>query len=192
VYSEKENNGVPGLPNYCVVTILDGKLTLSHGLSFLFREIFPYCYPTSCCLTIDILEEGGVKFFQCDVRGSVHQLCKIPKSTSFETILDLFPAEGIYYSQDRLKERQGDFHAMRAMLAQSREMLDGMDKYWEMLDGMDKYLDEALAGQAETRDNDCILVGDDDCLIVEDDRTKTGDDDCILLGDDDCRIVEDA
>jgi hypothetical protein len=53
-------------------------------------------------------------------------------------------------------------------------------------------LDEVKAGGTETRDDDCILLGDDDCLIVEDARTKSKDDDCVLLGDDDCHIVEDA
>lgn len=157
----------------CVVTIFDGKLTVVGGLSC--RDSVDSRYPMSssaaCCLTIDSIEAGEANTFMGEARYNIDQSYKFPNGTSFEAILDFFPPKADYFLDARHYE----------MLIRSKRTLQSMDD-----------LSDAEAGGTETRDDDCILLGDDDCLIVEDARTKSKDDDCVFLGDDDCHIVEDA
>ena len=171
-----------------VVTIFDGKLTVERGLSCLISLDYrlPKVY-ASCSLTIDIIEAGEVKTFKGEARHN-HECYKFPDGTSFEAMLESFQPMAAYFMGARNAARN-EASALEQM--RQAEIAEKLAQCKKILESMDD-LDEGLAGGTETRDDDCILLGDDDCFIVEDARTKTRDDDCILLGDDDCHIVEDA
>jgi hypothetical protein len=129
-------------------------------------------------VTIEIIEVREVQTFKCEIRGDRHQCCKFPEGTSFEAILEVFHPKSWYYEAERRAEVDRIDANIIALLAHSRKLLAQMD--------IDGWGDDAVL------DDDCILLGDDDCLIIEDARTETRDDDCILLGDDECLIVENA
>ena len=167
----------------CVVTIFDGKLTVVGGPSCRFSvdSRYPMSSSAACCLTIDSIEAGEATTFMGEARYNIDQSYKFPNGTSFDAILDFFPPKADYFLDARHYAQQESARVAQEMLIRMKRTLQSMDD-----------LDEAEAGGTETRDDDCILLGDDDCLIVEDARTKSKDDDCVLLGDDDCHIVEDA
>ena len=157
-----------------IITILDGRITLERGLSFRFSS-----GESEVILVLDMTEVGHVKTLKYEIWSLEGECFKVPDGTAFEELLEMFELNSKFYEWDR-----------KGWEVEKKELPVGWDGFEDdRRERMQEPSVAAIEADVETVND---ISSNEVIEIIDTVATGRRDDDCIILGDDDCFIVEDS